>query len=62
MNAPGTSSSCWPIDDELGRKILEREGASESEIEWIMWRNAADLYKFDDDELDRRKQLAASAA
>jgi predicted TIM-barrel fold metal-dependent hydrolase len=56
------SSSSWPVDYELGRKILEREGASESEIERIMWRNAADLYKFDYDEPDRRQQLAASAS
>ena len=44
------SSSSWPVDYELGREILEREGASESEIERIMWRNAADLYKLTYDE------------
>lgn len=38
------SSSAWPVDYDLGREILERAGASESEIERIMWRNAADLY------------------
>ena len=44
------SSSSWPVDTELGREILEREGASEGEIERIMWRNAADLYKLPYDE------------
>jgi len=39
------SSSAWPIDYELGREILERAGCTESEIERIMWKNAADLYK-----------------
>jgi predicted TIM-barrel fold metal-dependent hydrolase len=39
------SSSAWPVDYELGREILERAGCSESEIERIMWKNAADLYK-----------------
>jgi predicted TIM-barrel fold metal-dependent hydrolase len=44
------SSSSWPIDYQLGREILEREGATPSEIERIMWRNAADLYKLPYDE------------
>jgi predicted TIM-barrel fold metal-dependent hydrolase len=39
------SSSAWPVDYELGREILERAGCPESEIERIMWKNAADLYK-----------------
>ncbi len=39
------SSSAWPVDYELGREILERAGCTESEIERIMWKNAADLYK-----------------
>jgi predicted TIM-barrel fold metal-dependent hydrolase len=39
------SSSSWPVDYELGREILERAGATPGEIERIMWRNAADLYK-----------------
>jgi uncharacterized protein len=39
------SSSAWPVDYELGREILERAGSSESEIERIMWKNAADLYR-----------------
>jgi predicted TIM-barrel fold metal-dependent hydrolase len=44
------SSSSWPVDYELGREILERVGATPSEIERIMWRNAADLYKLPYDE------------
>ena len=39
------SSSAWPVDYELGREVLERAGCSDSEIERIMWKNAADLYK-----------------
>jgi predicted TIM-barrel fold metal-dependent hydrolase len=39
------SSSAWPVDYELGLEVLERAGCSESEIERIMWRNAADLYR-----------------
>jgi predicted TIM-barrel fold metal-dependent hydrolase len=39
------SSSAWPVDYELGREVLERAGCSESEIERIMWKNCADLYK-----------------
>jgi len=39
------SSSAWPVDYELGREVLERAGCSESEIDRIMWKNAADLYK-----------------
>jgi predicted TIM-barrel fold metal-dependent hydrolase len=39
------SSSAWPVDYELGLEILERAGASPSEIERILWRNAADVYR-----------------
>jgi uncharacterized protein len=39
------SSSAWPVDYELGREVLERANCSESEIDRIMWRNAADIYK-----------------
>ena len=44
------SSSSWPVDYQLGREILERAGATPSEIERIMWRNAADTYKVPYDE------------
>jgi predicted TIM-barrel fold metal-dependent hydrolase len=54
------SASSWPVDYELGREILEREGASESEIERIMWRNAADLYKVSYDEPDRLQPAMSS--
>jgi predicted TIM-barrel fold metal-dependent hydrolase len=46
------SSSAWPVDYELGREILERAGCSESEIERIMWKNAADIYKLTYDDSD----------
>jgi predicted TIM-barrel fold metal-dependent hydrolase len=39
------SASNWPVDYELGREILERVGATPSEIDRIMWRNSADLYR-----------------
>jgi predicted TIM-barrel fold metal-dependent hydrolase len=39
------SSSAWPIDYQLGREVLQRAGATPSEIERIMWKTAADLYK-----------------
>ena len=39
------STSSWPVDYQLGLEILERAGATPAEIERIMWRNAADLYK-----------------
>jgi predicted TIM-barrel fold metal-dependent hydrolase len=39
------SSSNWPFDYQLGLEILQREGATPSEIERIMWKNAADMYK-----------------
>jgi predicted TIM-barrel fold metal-dependent hydrolase len=44
------SSSNWPVDYQLGRETLERAGATPSEIERIMWRNAANLYKLPYDE------------
>ncbi len=44
------SSSAWPMDYQLGREILERAGATHSEIERIMWKNAADLYHVPYDE------------
>jgi predicted TIM-barrel fold metal-dependent hydrolase len=44
------SSSNWPFDYQLGKEILEREGATPSEIERIMWKNAADMYKIPYDE------------
>jgi uncharacterized protein len=46
------SSSAWPVDYELGRELLERAGASESEIARIMWKNAADMYNLPYDEPD----------
>jgi predicted TIM-barrel fold metal-dependent hydrolase len=39
------STSSWPVDFQLGKEFLERAGATPSEIERIMWRTAADLYK-----------------
>lgn len=39
------SSSSWPVDYELGVEVLERAGATPSEIDRILWKNAADLYK-----------------
>jgi predicted TIM-barrel fold metal-dependent hydrolase len=44
------SSSNWPVDYQLGREILERAGATPAEIERIMWKNAADMYKLPHDE------------
>jgi predicted TIM-barrel fold metal-dependent hydrolase len=38
------SSSAWPVDYELGLEILVRAGATESEIERIMWKNCADVF------------------
>jgi predicted TIM-barrel fold metal-dependent hydrolase len=52
------SSSSWPVDYELGREVLERAGASEGEIERIMWRNAADMYTLPYDEPSRVKAAA----
>ena len=40
----------WPVDYELGLEIFERAGATPSEIERIMWRNAADMYNMPYDE------------
>jgi predicted TIM-barrel fold metal-dependent hydrolase len=39
------SSSCWPMDYQLGREFLERAGATHSEIERIMWKNCADVFR-----------------
>jgi uncharacterized protein len=39
------AASNWPLDAELGKEALERAGATPSEIDRIMWRNAADLFK-----------------
>jgi predicted TIM-barrel fold metal-dependent hydrolase len=39
------SASNWPVDYELGREILERAGATPADIDRIMWRNSADLYR-----------------
>lgn len=39
------SSSNWPMDYQLGREVLERSGATPSEIERIMWKTCADVYK-----------------
>ena len=44
------SSSSWPVDYQLGHELLERAGATPSEIERIMWRNAAETYKVPYDE------------
>jgi predicted TIM-barrel fold metal-dependent hydrolase len=44
------SSSNWPLDYQLGREVLERSGATHSEIERIMWKTAADVYKLPYDE------------
>ena len=39
------SASSWPIDYELGLEVLQRAGATPGEIDRLMWKNAADLYK-----------------
>ncbi len=39
------SSSNFPLDYSLGLEVLQRSGATESEIERIMWKTCADLYK-----------------
>ena len=39
------STSSWPVDYQIGLEMLQRVGATPSEIERIMWRNAADIYK-----------------
>jgi predicted TIM-barrel fold metal-dependent hydrolase len=44
------SSSCWPMDYQVGREVLERSGATESEIERIMWKTCADIFKLPYDE------------
>jgi uncharacterized protein len=52
------SSSAWPMDYQLGHEILERAGATPSEIERIMWRNAAEIYKLPYDEPEAVKSVA----
>jgi uncharacterized protein len=52
------SSSAWPMDYQLGLEILERAGATPGEIERIMWRNAADIYKLPYDEPGAVKSAA----
>jgi predicted TIM-barrel fold metal-dependent hydrolase len=47
------SSSAWPVDYELGLEVLQRAGCSDSEVERILWRNAADMYKLPYDLPDR---------
>jgi predicted TIM-barrel fold metal-dependent hydrolase len=44
------SASSWPLDYDLGLEFLKRAGCTPAEIERIMWRNAADLYKIPYDE------------
>jgi hypothetical protein len=44
------SSSNFPLDYQLGLEILERTGATRSEIERIMWKTCADIYKLPYDE------------
>jgi len=44
------SSSAWPVDYQLGRELLGRAGATPGEIERIMWKTAAGLYKLPYDE------------
>ena len=47
------STSSWPVDYQLGLESRSSEPARRpSEIERIMWRNAADMYKFPYDEPD----------
>jgi uncharacterized protein len=52
------SSSAWPMDYQLGHEILERAGATPSEIERIMWRNAAEIYKLPYDEPEAVQSIA----
>jgi predicted TIM-barrel fold metal-dependent hydrolase len=40
------STSSWPVDYQLGLEMLQRSGATPYEIERIMWRNAAEMFKF----------------
>ena len=44
------STSSWPVDYQIGLEALQRVGATPSEIERIMWRNAAEMYKLPFDE------------
>ena len=50
------------MDYQVGREVLERQGCTESEIERIMWRNAADLYKLPYDAPDRVTVMVATPA
>jgi predicted TIM-barrel fold metal-dependent hydrolase len=52
------SSSAWPMDYQLGHEILERAGATPSEIQRIMWRNAAEIYKLPYDEPEAVQSVA----
>jgi predicted TIM-barrel fold metal-dependent hydrolase len=52
------STSSWPVDYQLGREFLERAGATPSEIERIMWKTAADLYKIPYDDPSRARVAA----
>jgi predicted TIM-barrel fold metal-dependent hydrolase len=52
------SSSCWPLDYQVGREVLERSGATEAEIERIMWKTCADVFKLPYDEPAKLSQAA----
>jgi predicted TIM-barrel fold metal-dependent hydrolase len=44
------SSSNWPMDYQLGREFLQRAGATESEMQRIMWKTCADVFRIPYDE------------
>jgi hypothetical protein len=46
------------MDYQLGHEILERAGATPSEIQRIMWRNAAEIYKLPYDEPEAVQSVA----
>ncbi len=52
------SSSAWPMDYQIGVEVLERAGASLSEMERILWKNAADLYSMPYDAPDEISSAA----
>jgi predicted TIM-barrel fold metal-dependent hydrolase len=52
------SSSNWPMDYQLGREFLEKAGATESEMQRIMWKTCADVYKIP---YDKPEYLSAAA-
>jgi predicted TIM-barrel fold metal-dependent hydrolase len=56
------STSNWPVDTELGLEFLERGGATAREIERIMWRNAAELYRLPWEEPDTGSVIARAAS